>query len=192
MRDPIAFTIVRSPEDQAQAYAVRVLVYVGEQRCPWAEEFDGNDYTATQIVGRVNGEPVATARIRWFAEFAKLERLAIRAEFRGGGYGHDLLRFMMGLAQRKGYSTLYLHAQARLAPFYRGYGFEVVGERFAFSDHDYLEMVATLPRANDALQLGDGPLHLNRPEGDWDREGVLEASVARATPLSSHRQLEEV
>jgi predicted GNAT family N-acyltransferase len=75
--------IVKDSEQQQQTFAIRTLVYLGEQNCPWREEFDGNDYTATHVLGCVDGEPVATARIRWFGEFAKLERLAIRTEFRG-------------------------------------------------------------------------------------------------------------
>ena len=175
----VEFNVVSNPEALQKAFAIRTLVYIGEQACPWDEEFDGNDYCATQILGTIGGEPVATARIRWFGTFAKLERLALRAEHRGNGLGHKLLSYLLSLCRAKGYDTIYLHAQARLEPFYRRYGFDVVGSAFAFSDHHYVEMVATYPPLGGSLELGHGPYTLNRPEGTWSEEGILEKSVQR-------------
>ena len=173
--------VVSSPDELLQAYAVRALVYIGEQACPWREEFDGNDYAATQVLGTLAGEPVATARVRWFAGFAKLERLAIRAEYRGLGHGHELLRFLLGLCAEKGFSRVYLHAQARLERFYAGYGFKRTGQPFVFSDHAYVEMVGDFEPSASRLTLEHGPYVLNRPEGAWNHVGVLEQSVARMT-----------
>jgi predicted GNAT family N-acyltransferase len=172
--------VVSTPDELQQAFAVRALVYIGEQNCPWLEEFDGNDFSATQVLGTIDGEPVATARVRWFAGFAKLERLAIRAEHRGLGHGHALLRFLLDLCRKKGFSRLYLHAQARLERFYAGYGFARVGQPFVFSDYGYLEMVAELDDAGSILTLDDGPFVLNRPEGRWSEPGVLDFSISRA------------
>lgn len=179
----IRLRVVNSPEDLQQAFAVRILVYIGEQSCPWHEEFDGNDYTATQILGTVDGEPAITARIRWFAGFAKLERLAVRADWRGCGLGHDLLGFMIGICRKKGFNRLYLHAQERLVPFYESYGFRAMREGFGFSDHDYVEMLAELPTLDPAMgaviDLSWDPMRLNRPEGAWEAAGILEQSLAR-------------
>jgi predicted GNAT family N-acyltransferase len=171
--------IVSNADDHLKTVAVRAIVYVAEQKCPWDEEFDGNDYTATQILGLVGDEPVATARIRWFTGFAKLERLAIRREFRGYGYGHMLLQFMIELCQRKGSCSIYLHAQSQLRFFYEAYGFHAIREPFGFSDHSYFEMKADLQQAHNAYGLQHGPHVLNRPEGQWDRPGILEASSVR-------------
>jgi predicted GNAT family N-acyltransferase len=176
--------VVRTPEQQNQAFAVRTLVYIGEQQCPWSEEFDGNDYTATHILGSVDNEPAATARIRWFGEFAKLERLAIRAEFRGKGFGHELLQFMIKLCEKKGYTKLYLHAQDRLQQFYEGYGFRQVGEKFRFSDHEYVAMLSSLDANHSSLSIKHGPHLLNRPEGAWTETGILEKSEWRSIVYS--------
>ena len=66
------------------AIAIRGAIYMAEQRCPFEEEFDGNDFSATHLICHKNGEPVGCMRIRYFAGFAKLERLAVRQEGRGG------------------------------------------------------------------------------------------------------------
>lgn len=176
----VSFKIVRNCDERMQAYAIRAIVYIGEQRCPWEEEFDGNDDAATQIIGFADGEPFATARIRWFAGFAKLERLAIRPPYRGQGYGHELLAYMLAICAEKGFGKAYLHAQSRLEEFYCGHGFRRCGAAFVFSDHDYVEMVADIAGDPGAITLDDGPLILNRPEGEWARPGVLERSLQRA------------
>jgi predicted GNAT family N-acyltransferase len=182
---PIRFKVVANAEERQQAYAVRAIVYLGEQNCPWPEEFDGNDDAATQILGLRGDEPVATARIRWFGTFAKLERLAIRHPHRHLGHGHDLVDYLLALCREKGFAKAYLHAQRRLEGLYRAHGFAVVGRPFAFSDHDYAEMVADLDPDPAAITLADGPMIINRPEGAWWDAGVLERRAPRAAPPSA-------
>lgn len=176
----IRYKIVSNCDERAQAYAIRAIVYLGEQNCPWDEEFDGNDDAATQVLGLRDGEPFATARIRWFADFAKLERLAIRQPHRRQGLGHDLLDYLLMLCREKGFRRAYLHAQSRLEGFYESHGFTRIGRPFAFSDHDYIEMTADLDSDPSAITLAHGPMVINRPEGEWMRPGVLEQSARRA------------
>jgi predicted GNAT family N-acyltransferase len=172
--------VVENEEERLKAFVVRAIVYIHEQSCPYDEEFDLNDFTATQIVGLVNGEPVLTARIRYFGKLAKLERLAIRPEYRGKGYGHQLLQYMLWLCQSKGFNSFYLHAQSRLEPFYNQYGFKRDGENFAFSDHEYIGMRAELPSLEDRGGLrADDPMVINRPEGRWSVPGPIEKSLER-------------
>jgi predicted GNAT family N-acyltransferase len=171
--------VISTQDEYLQAVAIRSLVYLGEQNCPWAEEFDGNDHAATHIIGLVGSEPIATARIRWFASFAKLERLAIRAEHRGQGHGHRLLGYLIEFCGKKGFQAIHLHAQVRLQPFYETYGFRRDGVSFGFSDHNYVSMTSSLAVHPGALSLGNGPHVLNRPEGLWAEPGVLEHSTSR-------------
>ncbi|MBC8008111.1 MAG: hypothetical protein H7X76_08715, partial [Prolixibacteraceae bacterium] len=75
-----SISVARTMEELSRVFAVRSAVYMAEQRCPYGEEFDGNDFSGTHLIGYVGDEPVGCLRIRYFAEFAKLERLAIRNE----------------------------------------------------------------------------------------------------------------
>ncbi len=77
-RDPVTVEVVRSMDEMTRVIAIRGAVYMGEQRCPFEEEFDGNDFSATHLICHKDGEPVGCMRIRYFAGFAKLERLAVR------------------------------------------------------------------------------------------------------------------
>jgi predicted GNAT family N-acyltransferase len=169
--------------DLMQVIALRAIVYMAEQICPFDEEYDGNDFAgATHLIVRRCGEPVGVMRIRWFADFAKIERVAIRKEERGRKAIVALVNAAVDLAQRKGYRMVIGHVQERLVPFWkRQFGFypREGREIFTFSDHEYVEMQGDLTPPPNALGLNTDPMTLLRPEGDWDRPGVLDHSGTR-------------
>ena len=176
----VSVKVARSIEELMQAFAIRAAVFLSEQNCPYAEEFDGNDFAATQYLGLIDGEPASTCRTRYFAEFAKLERVAVRREFRKSGIAAQMIDYSLELCRQKGYRRVYGHAQARLVPFWQKFGFEPINdETFVFSDHEYIEIECKLaPHANPVL-VGNDPMRIIRPEGSWDEPGVLELSADR-------------
>jgi predicted GNAT family N-acyltransferase len=180
-----AFTVsvARTLNDMMQVMAVRTLVYMGEQACPYDEEYDGNDFAgATHLILRCDDEPVGVVRLRWFSDFAKLERLAVRPEYRGGPALLVLARAAVAHAERKGYRRLMGHVQSRVIPFwqryFKGAHARPDRQRFSFSDYDYLEMELELQPPADAISIDSDPMVLIRPEGEWDRPGVLDYSAA--------------
>ncbi len=178
--ETISVVVARSVEQMMQAFAIRAAVFLSEQHCPYAEEFDGNDFTATQFLGLVGGEPASTCRMRYFAEFAKLERVAVRREFRKSGVAAKMIHYSLELCRQKGYRRIYGHAQARLVPFWQKFGFEPINdEKFIFSDHEYIEIECQLEPHPDPIEVGKNPMVIIRPEGDWDQPGVLERSSNR-------------
>lgn len=183
----IAVTVARTIEDMMRIVAMRSAVYIGEQECPYDEEFDGNDFTGTNLLGYVGDEPAGCIRVRYFADFAKIERLAVRKEFRNTRLSFQLVRAAIELCRAKGYQRLYGHAQRRLVKFWSRFGFEVLegGRELVFSDFDYVEMVMAMPRDANAIAIGQDPYVIIRPEGRWHRPGVLEASSARAVSRPS-------
>jgi len=182
--------VARSLNELMEVIAVRAIVYMGEQSCPFEEEIDGNDFAgATHLMLRARGECVGTLRLRCFADFAKLERVAIRVEHRGGPAARVLVGAAFDLAARKGYRHMIGHAQARLVPFWRQYRARPRRGRpsFTFSDHEYVEIEADLPRPANVLSADADPIVLLRPEGDWDRPGVLDKSAGRPA-TNPHRR----
>jgi predicted GNAT family N-acyltransferase len=135
------FRVVTSPEDLLKVYAVRSIVFIEEQHCPWALEFDGLDEGAIHILGEQDGEPAAAARIRLLGDYAKLERIAVRAGYRGQRIGERLVDYMASVAHQHGFTTLKMHAQAHLTGFYRAHGFEVCGELFEEAGIDHYPML---------------------------------------------------
>jgi predicted GNAT family N-acyltransferase len=177
----IAVTIARTLEDLMRATSIRSAVYISEQKCPYDEEFDGNDFSASHLLGYVGNEPVGCLRIRYFADFAKVERLAVRREFRSLGVGSHLVRAAIQLCQMKGYQRIYAHSQKRLLDFWSQFDFERLegGREFVFSDFDYVEVVLKSERHPKAISLGIDPYVMIRPEGRWHLPGVLERSAIR-------------
>ena len=104
---------------------IRCAVYLGEQQCPYEEEFDGNDFSATHLIGYVGNEPAACLRIRYFADFAKIERLAVRKEFRNTTtcVPASCARVSNCAASRVSTACM-AHAQKRLVNFWTRLGFQ--------------------------------------------------------------------
>jgi predicted GNAT family N-acyltransferase len=177
----IGITVARSFDDLMRVAAIRSAVYVGEQECPYDEEFDGNDFSATHLLAYVGDEPIGCARVRFFADFVKYERVAIRKEFRKSRAAILLTQAGLQLARRKGYRRAYGHSQARLVNFWRRFGFEPLdaSKTFVFSDFDYVEIAADLEPDPEAVVIGTDPYIVIRPEGRWHKPGILEGSTSR-------------
>jgi predicted GNAT family N-acyltransferase len=179
-RDPVTVEVVRSMDEMARVIAIRGAVYMGEQRCPFEEEFDGNDFSATHLICHRDGEPVGCMRIRYFAGFAKLERLAIRHESRRAGLAGRIVDAAIELCRKKGYSVFYAQAQKRFLKVWKSRGFEQMGNRqFSFSDFDYVEVKLETEKHPQSITLDDDPYVIIRPEGRWDIPGILEKSASR-------------
>jgi predicted GNAT family N-acyltransferase len=172
---------VTGPEDLQRVFAIRSAVYIAEQRCPYEEEFDGNDYCATHLLGLVGGEPAATIRIRYFNDWVKLERMAVLPKFRHTLITGEIIHLAFEIARRKGYRRCYGQAQMRLLPFWKRYGFGVypTNRTVAFSDHDYVEVYRELAAHPDPVTMRSDPMVMIRPEGQWDQSGVLDRSAQR-------------
>ncbi|MEM1180637.1 MAG: GNAT family N-acetyltransferase [Acidobacteriota bacterium] len=120
------------------AKSIRIDVFVEEQNCPWAEEFDDFDVDARHLLMRRHQDgdihDIGTARWRVVeadgVDTAKLERFAVRDGFRGGGVGQALVNAVLADAQGRGQRRFVLHAQEYLVDFYRAFGFLTVGARF--------------------------------------------------------------
>jgi len=179
--------VARSMEDMSRVIALRATVYMAEQACPYEEEFDGNDLSATHLIGYVGDEPAGCLRIRFFADFAKIERLAVRAEYRNTRMAFALVRAGIELARVKGYRRLYGHAQKRLVGFWSRFGFRVFegAQELVFSDFDYVEMLLEAEPHPQAIGIGIDPYVIIRPEGRWHRAGALDRSRSRAVTRPS-------
>lgn len=181
-------SIVRTIDQLQQAYAVRAVVFMGEQVCPYDEEYDGNDLCATHFIARVDGHIVGTLRVRFFANFAKLERLAVLPASRGYGVAAQLVTDALLHIQQKGYASFQLHAQTRFVRFWSKWArVSSKCDQFAFSDHEYVVMHGSLPATASSLSQDTDPMILNRPEGEWAKPGVLEASQCRRPKSHNHQ-----
>ena len=175
--------IVRNLEDMMQITAIRAATYIAEQQCPYEEEFDGNDLCSMHLIAARHSEPVACLRMRFFADFAKIERLAVIRRFRRSQVAFEIVRHGIGLCKQKGYVRIYGHAQDRLVDFWTRFGARPMQRnstsRLTFSDFGYTEMLLETAPDPRAVTLASDPYEIIRPEGAWDQPGILERSVGR-------------
>jgi predicted GNAT family N-acyltransferase len=173
--------VARNIDDTLKVFAIRSATYIADQACPYDEEFDGNDFCAAHILGEIDGEPAGCIRIRFFADFVKFERLAVRPEFRQSSLAFRLVRAAIDYARAKGFRRMYGHARHDLVAFWSRFGFRPVVGRpvFDFSGVDYVEMVGDIAPSAQPIGLNHSPYELIRPEGAWDTPGPLDRSAAR-------------
>jgi predicted GNAT family N-acyltransferase len=135
----ISVRIARDPNDLMLVTAIRSAVYLAEQDCPIEEEFDGNDLVAAHFIGSVGKEPAGCLRVRFFGEFAKVERLAVRHQFRRTRVSFKLVQASVDYVRRKGFRKIYGQAQDRLVDFWAHFGAKPLAHqrKISFSDFSY-------------------------------------------------------
>lgn len=180
-RPVVTIKLASTSDELMQCFMLRSAVYIGEQQCPYWEEFDGNDFTASHLILYVDGEPASCMRLRWFQSFVKFERAVVLKRYRSMGLWQPFIEWAKDFTRRKGFTKVYLHSQHRLWPIMERMGFKRVDDKvFNFSDHEYGAFFCDLEiDAKELPTMHTDPLVLNRPEDRLDLPGILEESVAR-------------
>ena len=188
-RPVITVRVARDFSDIAKVITIRTSTYMTEQFCSFDEEFDGNDFCATHLIGEIDGEPAGCVRIRYFGGFAKLERLAVRPDFRRSRLMWRLVKAAFDHCARKGFTKLYAHAREDLVQAWERFGAKLIEghEPFYFSDVRFREMVLDLPAHPRAIRFGADPMMLIRPEGEWDQLGPIDRAQLIHNPTRRGR-----
>ena len=63
---------ITSEEEIAKCFQIRAVVFIEEQNVPYEEEIDGLDPVSDQFLLSVDGEPIATGRVRYQDDLAKI------------------------------------------------------------------------------------------------------------------------
>jgi predicted GNAT family N-acyltransferase len=120
--------IVTTAKERDDAFAVRIAVFVDEQRIPRSEELDELDETAVHCVGYVEGAPVAAGRLVLAEGYAKVGRMAVLAAHRGSGLGLRVLEALEHEGLARGVRRFRLSAQLYAAGFYERAGYARHGD----------------------------------------------------------------
>jgi hypothetical protein len=107
--------------------AVRAAVYLGEEGGSYFDQFDPNDHCSSSLLAMVDGEPVGTVRIRWFAGFARVERLTIRKNYRSLLIVNQLIKAALRLAGSKGYTEVTGLARLDVVPIWKRQRGQITG-----------------------------------------------------------------
>jgi len=112
---------VTAPEDLEKVFGIRRIVFVEEQQCPVALEYE-HEEDAIHFLATCDGIPAGAARWRSTEKGYKLERFAVLQEFRGRGVGRALVMAVLADLP-EGAQPVYLHAQLSASDFYERLGF---------------------------------------------------------------------
>jgi predicted GNAT family N-acyltransferase len=184
---PIEIRLASGFDDLSKVMAIRAAVFLGEEDCPYEDEFDGNDMAATHLIAFCNGEPVGTLRIRWLADFVRFERMAIRRKYRSLKVLNALVVAALRYARRKGYRVATGLVREEVVRFWRRHGGWVCGDEVQAQDSKMLPMRMELGdaghNANPPVSIGHiGSDELERllamPEAHWVSLGNLEPGHA--------------
>ncbi len=129
-------------EDILKVMVVRGIVFIEEQQVDWEGEIDEFEADSVHFLGEVDGQPVATGRLRILADgLAKVERIAVRPAWRGQGYAQKVVQRVLDHAADLGASRYLMHAQVHLQKFYEDFGFRREGDIFDECGIDHITMV---------------------------------------------------
>ncbi|WP_246504707.1 hypothetical protein [Microvirga antarctica] len=178
----IRVEIVTTYEQLLHAYSIRAICFMEEHGVSAGQTFDGNDYQATHVIVYAGNEPVGTARIRWFKDFAKMERTSFREKWRDVRTIKRCADFIFEHIARKGYDRVITHAKPKYARLWRTMlGFQPapgkVPLHFEGHDEPYHELVKVLTPPADAISSETDTAVLFRIEGHWDARSEFEAEV---------------
>ena len=121
---------ISSQRELVQAFAIRIRVFVEEQRVPAEIELDRDDQRAVHFLALVSGKAVGTARVVMSRGRAKIGRMAVLKSYRRKGVGMMLLKRTIAAAKKWRAQKIYLHAQVPVIGFYERMGFRAVGRVF--------------------------------------------------------------
>ncbi|PWK11589.1 GNAT family N-acetyltransferase [Tumebacillus permanentifrigoris] len=119
---------VTTEQQYQQALAIRTEVFIVEQQVPRELEVDEYEQVATHVVAYDKSEqPVATGRILPYGEgVGKMQRIAVLASARTGGYGRVIMNKLEDIGRTLGYTEFVLEAQTHAEGFYEKLGYVTV------------------------------------------------------------------
>lgn len=122
--------LVTDEQELKEAYRVRKVVFVDEQKVPEEEEIDHLEEESTHFVLWDSNDPIGAGRFRVVDGYGKVERICVLKEKRKGGAGKVIMDGIEEYAKSRGLKKLKLNAQTHAIPFYSKLGYEVVSEEF--------------------------------------------------------------
>jgi GNAT superfamily N-acetyltransferase len=180
--------VVRDFEDMAKVVAIRASAYFSDEEHLYGKHFDGNDFSATHLIGYVDGEPVGTIRIRYFAEFTRIERLAVRPTHRKSRIAFKLAKAAFAWCRDKGYRIAGGVARSELIPFWTMLGFRLTEGKDPIYIYGlpHYDITLNLDEASKPLSAMTDTLVLLRSEGRWHEAGHHETvNVTKPTGIAA-------
>jgi ElaA protein len=122
---------------------LRSAIFVVEQNCVYLD-LDGKDKIALHLLGKVEGEIVAHARLfkpGISFDNASIGRVTVDLKHRDKKWGHELMReAIIGIQHNFGEGKITIGAQLYLKKFYESHGFVQTSKMYLEDDIPHIEM----------------------------------------------------
>ncbi len=129
-----------STDDLSEARKIREEVFIKEQNVPFELEFDGSDSYAISVLVYDEKRAVATGRIVLIDDNYTLGRICVLKEYRKKNYGAVVVNELCDKAKSIGASTVHIHAQTHVLPFYEKLGFVSYGNEYKEAGIKHISM----------------------------------------------------
>ena len=136
--------LVNTKKELEQVLRIREIVFIKDQRVAKSRERDSFDDDAKHVIVTYNAKPIGCARMRFVHNKAKLERIALLKEYRGKGFGKQIMEYLIKYCKRKNPQEIVMYAQYYLKNFYNKCGFKERGRIFMDVGIRHIEMFMTL------------------------------------------------
>lgn len=182
----IEVRIAKTHEEFAMMMAVRAAVFLAEEEnITYFDEFNGNDFFATHLIAFVDGDPAGVIRCRWFADFAMLERVAIRKRYRSFKVLYALAKASHKLCRQKGYRLGHGRARGETVHFWRRFGGRPSGPPITMYRGTLTPLLYDIHRDPDEPAItASGPFGdphyeelIVQTEGEWDFNLLRQAEM---------------
>lgn len=136
---------LKHPDDLADAYEIRKIVFTNEQWVDSELDLDGLDEIAYHLVAYLDNKAVGTARFRILEDkIAKIERVASLKEVRGKGVGRAIMLELERNLRELMIEKAVMDAQVSAREFYVKLGYVSEGEEFIEADISHIKMFKEL------------------------------------------------
>ncbi len=143
-RDAVSATIVSTPQERDDAFAVRIAVFVDEQGISRADELDELDATAVHCVAYDGATPVGAGRLVLAEGYGKIGRMAVLDSHRGRDIGALVLETLEREGIARGLREFRLSAQLSARGFYDRAGYMPVGDVYDEVGIPHIAMLKTV------------------------------------------------
>ena len=125
----IKFT--QNDREMLSCLSLRRTVFIEEQNVPENEEVDGDDPNCDHILLTISDDPVGAARLKYYDDFVKVQRVCVLKNYRGQGIGSNIINFIIKHIERNDIcNSVRLGSQIHALEFYKGLGFVEFGEEY--------------------------------------------------------------
>ena len=125
----IKFT--QNDREMLSCLSLRRTVFIEEQNVPENEEVDGDDPNCDHILLTISDDPVGAARLKYYDNFVKVQRVCVLKNYRGQGIGSNIINFIIKHIEKNDIrNSVRLGSQIHALEFYKGLGFIEFGEEY--------------------------------------------------------------